>query len=266
MRLRNPNVSGTILGANVPPFLYFRARDQKRGAAMPHLTTDDGVKLYYEEAGTGMPIVFVHEFAGDYRSWEPQVRYFGRRYRCIAYNARGYPPSDVPDGVELFAGPRPRRHPRRARRAEDRQGAHRRPVDGRLRRRCISASPIRTRARSLVIAGCGYGAEPAKRQQFLEETAATAKRIEDLGMAEGGASAMRSARRACSSRTRIRAAGGVRRSARRAFDRRLGAHHARRAEAPAVALRPRRPDEDHHGADPDHDRRRGLARASSPRS
>jgi pimeloyl-ACP methyl ester carboxylesterase len=38
------------------------------------------------------------------------------------------------------------------------------------------------RARSLVIAGCGYGAEPAMRQQFLEETAATAKRIEDLGM------------------------------------------------------------------------------------
>jgi len=40
------------------------------------------------------------------------------------------------------------------------------------------------RARSLVVAGCGYGAEPAKRQQFLEETAATAKRIEDLGMAK----------------------------------------------------------------------------------
>ena len=33
---------------------------------MPHLTTDDGVKLYYEETGKGIPIVFVHEFAGDY--------------------------------------------------------------------------------------------------------------------------------------------------------------------------------------------------------
>ena len=31
---------------------------------MAHLTTDDGVKLYYEESGTGIPIVFVHEFAG----------------------------------------------------------------------------------------------------------------------------------------------------------------------------------------------------------
>ena len=56
-----------------------------------------GVRLYYEEVGKGTPIVFVHEFADDLRSWEPQMRYFSRRYRCIAYNARGYPPSDVPE-------------------------------------------------------------------------------------------------------------------------------------------------------------------------
>ena len=48
---------------------------------MPHLTTDDGVKLYYEEVGSGVPIVFVHEFAGDSRSWESQMRHFCRRYR-----------------------------------------------------------------------------------------------------------------------------------------------------------------------------------------
>ena len=59
----------------------------------------DGVKLYCEDTGSGYPIVFVHEFAGDTRSWEPQVRYFSRRYRCITYNARGYPPSDVPEGL-----------------------------------------------------------------------------------------------------------------------------------------------------------------------
>jgi pimeloyl-ACP methyl ester carboxylesterase len=75
---------------------------------MPHLTTDDGVKLYYEEAGEGAPIVFVHEFAGDYRSWEHQLRYFGRRYRCIAYNARGFPPSDVPEGVDSYSQERAR--------------------------------------------------------------------------------------------------------------------------------------------------------------
>ncbi|MGH3494186.1 MAG: alpha/beta fold hydrolase, partial [Sciscionella sp.] len=63
---------------------------------MPYVTTDDGVRLYYEEAGRGAPIVFVHEFAGDHRSWEPQVQHFARNYRCVVYAARGYPPSDVP--------------------------------------------------------------------------------------------------------------------------------------------------------------------------
>ena len=75
---------------------------------MPHLTTDDGVKLYYEEVGSGVPIVFVHEFAGDTRSWESQMRHFCRRYRCIAFNARGYPPSDVPDAGEKYAQARAR--------------------------------------------------------------------------------------------------------------------------------------------------------------
>ena len=63
---------------------------------MPHLTTPDGTKLYYEEVGTGSPVIFVHEYAGDYRTWEPQLRYFARSYRCVTYSQRGYPPSDVP--------------------------------------------------------------------------------------------------------------------------------------------------------------------------
>ena len=60
---------------------------------MPYATTDDRVKLWYEETGAGQPIVFVHEFAADHRSWEPQMRHFGQRYRCITFSARGYPPS-----------------------------------------------------------------------------------------------------------------------------------------------------------------------------
>lgn len=58
-------------------------------AIMPFIQTDHGVKLYYEEAGSGTPIVLVHEFAGDYRSWESPMRHFSRRYRCITYSARG---------------------------------------------------------------------------------------------------------------------------------------------------------------------------------
>src|SRR4026208_2356434 len=63
---------------------------------MPFATTNDNVRLHYEEAGSGTPLLFVHEFAGDGRAWEPQMRYFARRYRCITFSFRGYHPSDVP--------------------------------------------------------------------------------------------------------------------------------------------------------------------------
>lgn len=56
----------------------------------------NGVEIYYEDIGQGYPVVFAHEFAGDYRSWVPQVRFFARRYRTITYSARGYHPSTVP--------------------------------------------------------------------------------------------------------------------------------------------------------------------------
>ena len=61
-----------------------------------------GAKLYFEESGHGYPIIFIHEFASDLRGWEAQLRYFFRSYRCIAYNARGYPPSDVPEDASLY--------------------------------------------------------------------------------------------------------------------------------------------------------------------
>jgi pimeloyl-ACP methyl ester carboxylesterase len=68
---------------------------------MPYVEAT-GAKLYFEESGYGYPIIFIHEFASDIRGWEAQVRYFSRSYRCIAYNARGYPPSDVPEDASLY--------------------------------------------------------------------------------------------------------------------------------------------------------------------
>ena len=70
---------------------------------MPYATTTDQVKLYFEEAGSGTPILFIHEFAADYASWEPQIRYFSRSHRCIVYSARGYTPSDVPDKPDAYS-------------------------------------------------------------------------------------------------------------------------------------------------------------------
>ena len=63
----------------------------------------NGVNLYYEKTGEGFPLVFSHEFAGDYRSWEAQVRFFSRRYQVITYNHRGYPPSEVPTNPEAYS-------------------------------------------------------------------------------------------------------------------------------------------------------------------
>jgi 3-oxoadipate enol-lactonase len=70
---------------------------------MPYATTPDKVRLYYEEVGQGTPILFVHEFASDHRGWEPQLREFGKRHRCIAYAARGYTPSDVPADPDAYS-------------------------------------------------------------------------------------------------------------------------------------------------------------------
>jgi pimeloyl-ACP methyl ester carboxylesterase len=69
---------------------------------MSHVRTRDGVRLYCEEAGTGVPVVFVHEYAADYRTWEPQMRHFSRSHRCVTYSQRGYPPSDVPDDPDKY--------------------------------------------------------------------------------------------------------------------------------------------------------------------
>ena len=70
---------------------------------MPHAMTEDGVKLFYESEGSGPPIVLVHELGGTYRSFDLQVAAWKGRFRCIAYNARGYPPSDVPVSVESYS-------------------------------------------------------------------------------------------------------------------------------------------------------------------
>jgi pimeloyl-ACP methyl ester carboxylesterase len=155
---------------------------------MPHVSADDGVKLYYEEAGAGLPIVFVHEFAGDYRSYEAQMRHFSRRYRCVAYNARGYPPSEVPQDPEKYSQARARDD---IRAVLDGLGIDKAHIVG------ISMGGFATlhfgitypeRARSLAIGGCGYGAEPGKRAQFQEEAEAAAKRFETLTMGEAATS------------------------------------------------------------------------------
>ncbi len=146
---------------------------------MPFATTDDGVKLYYESSGRGDAVLFVHEFAGDVRSWEPQMRWFSRRYRCVAYNARGYPPSDVPEALTSYTQARAVAD---ARTVLEHLGIDRAHVVG-LSMGSFCALHLGltypAMARSLVVAGCGYGAPPADREPFRREVDALAERITD---------------------------------------------------------------------------------------
>lgn len=142
----------------------------------------DGVRLNYESTGEGTPIVFVHEFAGDARSWEPQVRALSRRYRCITYNARGYPPSDVPKSPGKYS-----------------QDIHVDDIAGVMDALNIPKAHIvgcsmggyatlhfairyAKRALSATVVGAGFGSDPDKRDQFLRDTEAQARRFDDLGM------------------------------------------------------------------------------------
>lgn len=149
---------------------------------MPKIKTSDGVELYVEETGEGTPVLFIHEYAGDHRSWEPQVRHFSRMYRCITYNARGYPPSDVPDDVSSYSQDRARED---ARDVLDALGIDKSHVVG------LSMGGFATvhfgihhadRAISLTVAGCGYGAEKGKQDQFRAEADAVIARLEAEGM------------------------------------------------------------------------------------
>lgn len=150
---------------------------------MGFITTDDGVRLYVEQEGEGHPLLFIHEFAGDHRSWRPQVEHFRGRYRCIVYSARGYPPSDVPEQLEAYS---------QARAVEDALAV----LDGLEVERahvvglsmggfCALHLGLRApeRARSLVVAGAGYGAAPEAQGRFRSECAAIAEAFRSEGAA-----------------------------------------------------------------------------------
>jgi len=151
---------------------------------MPYATTDDAVKLYYEETGSGTPIIFVHEFAADHRSWEPQMRHFGRRYRAITYGARGYPPSDVPED--------PARYSQNCA-TDDIAAVLDHLKIGKAHVVGLSMGGFATlhfgfrhpqRALSLTVAGCGYGAEKSEQEKFRKEVETVVATLRADGMAK----------------------------------------------------------------------------------
>jgi pimeloyl-ACP methyl ester carboxylesterase len=144
-------------------------------------STDDGIRLYFEEAGSGTPIIFVHEFGGSYRSWETQMRFFSRRHRCITFAARGYPPSDVPEDVEMYTQARAMQD---IAAVMDAAGVDRAHVVG-LSMGGFAALHFGLekpdRALSIVVAGAGYGAEKQFEDYFRGVSLDVAKQFESQG-------------------------------------------------------------------------------------
>jgi pimeloyl-ACP methyl ester carboxylesterase len=60
------------------------------------------IQLFYEEMGTGQPVVFIHGWPSSHEMWEYQMTEIaGRGFRCIAYDRRGFGKSDKPwDGYD----------------------------------------------------------------------------------------------------------------------------------------------------------------------
>ena len=150
---------------------------------MPYADSN-GVKLYYEEAGRGVPIVFVHEFADDLYGWEDQIRYFSRRYRCVAFNARGYPPSDVPKSASKYSQAIATADVANVMRHLKIRKAH---IIG-----CSMGGYATVHfgltyprmALSLTAIGVGFGSDPDKRAQFMRDNAVMIKRFLELGTKE----------------------------------------------------------------------------------
>lgn len=142
-----------------------------------------GVALYYEAAGSGFPIVFVHEFAGDYRSWEPQVRFFSRRYRCVRFNARGYPPSAVPEDQSAYSQDIATDDIAAVMHAAGLKRAH---IVG-ISMGGFAALHFGLRyadmTESIVVAACGYGAKPEESAQYAADSEAPAGEYERRGAA-----------------------------------------------------------------------------------
>ncbi|MCK1732339.1 alpha/beta hydrolase [Bradyrhizobium sp. 142] len=148
---------------------------------MPYIDAA-GVKLYFEETGEGHPIIFLHELGADSREWENQVRYFSRAFRCITFNARGYPPSDVPEEPALYGWQL----------AVD-------DIDVLMRGLVIERADLvglsmggyaalqfglryPERVSAIVAAGVGSGSAPSQRDDWLRETSILARAFIERGM------------------------------------------------------------------------------------
>ena len=140
-----------------------------------------GVRLYVEETGGGYPVLFAHELSSDCREWEPQVRFFSRSYRCITFNARGYPPSEVPQDPNQYGYEFAAEDIGEVLRGLGIKKAH---IIG-LSMGAYAALHFGLRhpemASAIVAAGVGTGSPPSERAAFMAQMELTAKAFLEQG-------------------------------------------------------------------------------------
>lgn len=151
---------------------------------MPYASASDGTRLYFEECGDGVPIIFVHEFAGDMWSYEPQLRAFARGFRCIAFNARGYPPSDVPTDQAAYTQQRVCDDIQAVMDHLGLQKAHLLGTSMGGFSCLFFAMAHPDRVISLTVVGCGFGADPKSRPSLQRDLDEAAERVERDGMSK----------------------------------------------------------------------------------
>ncbi len=73
---------------------------------MPRMSANE-IKLYYEAAGQGQTLAFIHGLGSSTRDWERQIPAFSQDYQVVAFDLRGHGQSDKPAGpytIQMLAG------------------------------------------------------------------------------------------------------------------------------------------------------------------
>ena len=68
-----------------------------RGDFKSGYAPSDGAKIYFESAGAGPAVVFVHAGVSDRRMWDPQFDFFAERFRVIRFDLRSFGKSETVD-------------------------------------------------------------------------------------------------------------------------------------------------------------------------
>jgi pimeloyl-ACP methyl ester carboxylesterase len=152
----------------------------------PTVLTSDAVRLHVNQAGEGSPVLFLHEYCADHRSWAGQLAELGSAHHCIAYAARGYPPSDVPPDASAYSWQRAVADAVDVLNALHVESAH---VVG-LSMGGYTAIQLGLhhpgRVRSVLAVSTGTGSDPKIRADYLEETKRVADQLRSQGAAPVG--------------------------------------------------------------------------------